>query len=73
MEVKTTANVMEWRNIMSDKVEIMDNKSSIIKANSLDPRTSKDSMNTSLVIEENTIYEIDEECMNCLKKEKNMK
>lgn len=58
---------------MSDKVEIMDNKSSIIKANSLDPRTSKDSMNTSLVIEENTIYEIDEECMNCLKKEKNMK
>ena len=24
-----------------------------------------------LIIEENTIYEIDEECMNCLNKEKN--
>lgn len=64
MKVKTKRKEVEWRNIMNDKVEITDKK------NALEPHTI---IVSSLVIEDNTIYEIDGECMNCLNKEKNIK
>lgn len=43
----------------------------ILKANSLEVKESEASIESDLIIEENTIYEIDKECMNCLNKEKN--
>lgn len=41
-----------------------------VKANSLEARMDSISAKDNLIIEENTIYEIDEDCMNCLNKEK---
>lgn len=47
---------------MNDKAETTDKKSNVLESHTITA--------SSLIIEENTIYEIDEECMNCLKKEK---
>lgn len=41
-----------------------------VKANSLEARMDSISVKDNLIIEENTIYEIDEDCMNCLNKGK---
>lgn len=41
-----------------------------VRANSLEAQIEKSSGKVNLIIEDNTIYEIDEECMNCLNKER---
>ncbi len=58
---------------MKDKVITESKKEgSLIEANSLESHMKWQKTNSNLVIEDNTIYEIDEDCMNCLKKEKNL-
>ena len=49
----------------------VNSQKNILKANSLELKASEASTASDLIIEENTIYEIDEDCMNCLNKEKN--
>lgn len=49
----------------------VNSQKNIPKANSLELKASEASTASGLIIEENTIYEIDEDCMNCLNKEKN--
>lgn len=53
---------------MKGKKEDTDNRTNIIKRGALEQSISENSLSTGLIIEDNTIYEIDEECMNCLKK-----
>lgn len=59
--------------VMNRRVITQDANSqkNILKANSLEVKESEASIESDLIIEENTIYEIDKECMNCLNKEKN--
>ena len=49
----------------------VNSQKNILKANSLEVKESEASIESELIIEENTIYEIDKECMNCMNKEKN--
>lgn len=49
----------------------VNSQKNILKANSLEVKESEASIESDLIIEENTIYEIDKECMNCMNKEKN--
>ena len=49
----------------------VNSQKNILKANSLEGKESEASIESDLIIEENTIYEIDKECMNCMNKEKN--
>ena len=44
-----------------------------LQASSRNTKLGESSKNSNLVIEDNTIYEIDGECMNCLNREKNIK
>ena len=52
-------------------IQNANSQKNILKANSLELKASEASTASDLIIEENTIYEIDEDCMNCLNKEKN--
>lgn len=57
-----------------NKVVITQNahpQKNMLEAKSVEAKALETSTEKGLIIEENTIYEIDEECMNCLNKDKN--
>lgn len=56
---------------MKNRVITLNSKSdkNVLKANSLDSRVNDMNRASDLVIEDNTIYEIDQDCINCMKKE----
>lgn len=57
-----------------NKVVITQNanpQKNMLEAKSVEAKVLETSTEKGLIIEENTIYEIDEECMNCQNKDKN--
>ncbi|SES70580.1 hypothetical protein [[Clostridium] polysaccharolyticum] len=44
----------------------------VLKVSSIDSYKRISGVSSDLIIEENTIYEIDKDCLDCLKKEKDM-